>query len=158
MAQTFKVEGLADCEKALIGLREEFDLSRATAKNMIKRALIEAAAPIESDAAARAPVLSGALQRSVTTGTNLSRRQKGQHTKESELEIFVGPGALAQATAQEFGTSQHGAQPFMRPAFDNNWRNALDSLRDAIWNQIEKTRARLARKAEREALKIKAGV
>lgn len=158
MAETFRIEGLADLEAALIGLREEFDLSRSTAKNTIKRALTDAAEPIRSDAEARAPVLSGTLQASVIVSTKLSRRQKSQNKMESPVEVYVGPGPLPQAITQEFGAAQHGPQPFMRPAFDTNKMSVMNSLKDAIAAQIEKTRARLARKAEREAAKIKAGV
>lgn len=158
MAQTFKVEGLSELEAALKGLREEFDLSRTTAKNIVKRALMKAADPIESDAAARAPVLTGVLQRSVSTGTKLSRRQKGLHHKESEVEIFVGAGALAQATAQEFGTSHNAPQPFLRPAWDSNKMAALDSIKETLGTEIEKATKRLAKKAQREALKLKAGL
>lgn len=147
--QTFKIEGLKELGEALQ------ELPKATGTNVLKRALTEAADPIEQDAASRAPELRGHLKRSVTTGTKLSRRQKSQHKKESKVEIFVGPGALPQAVWQEFGTAHHPAQPFLRPAWDANGKGALMSIKDALAEQIEKARQRLARKAERLAAQMK---
>ena len=91
MAQQFRVEGLAELERALK------ELPRATRKNVLKRALMAAAEPIRADAEAKAPRVTGALQLSITAGTSLMRRQKSQHRKESPVEVFVGPGGLPQA-------------------------------------------------------------
>jgi HK97 gp10 family phage protein len=143
--QSVKVEGLAELETALI------ELPKATARNVLKRALIDAAGPIEASAESLAPRLTGALQRSVTISTKLSRRQKALNKKLSDVEIYVGPGALVQAITQEFGTSHNRPQPFLRPAWDNNARAALDSIKDDLSQEIEKARKRLARKAERLA-------
>lgn len=139
-----KVEGLRELSRALTD-----ELPKATRRGVLRRALKQAAKPIEGDAESRAPVRRGHLQTSVETGTKLSRRQKSKHKKESEVEVFVGAGPLAQATAQEFGTAYHGPQPFMRPAWDSNKRGALQSLKGAITTELEKARKRAARKAAR---------
>lgn len=149
-SQTVRVEGLRQLQKSLK------ELPRATGKNALKRALMSAGKPIESSAKARAPRLSGHLQRSVTTGTKLTQRQKKQHKKESAVEVFVGAGGLPQAHLQEFGTAEHGPQPFLRPAWDGNKMTALNLIKTDLAKEIEKARARLARKAERLAAKIKA--
>jgi HK97 gp10 family phage protein len=148
MAETYHVEGLKELEAALNGLRHEFNLSRASTKNTVKRALIEAAKPIELAAEAKAPVDVGHLKRSITSGKPLSRHLRSGYAKGSELEIFVGPSSLPQAITQEFGTSDHPAQPFMRPAWDSNRMRALNSITKSLANQIEKTRARLAKTAQ----------
>lgn len=161
MAKVFKVEGLADCEKALVGLAEEFNLSHATARNTIARALMDAGEPVRSDAEARAPIRDEGgkprLKSSIVISTKLSRRQKSQHKKESTIEVFIGAGPLPQAHLQEFGSSVHGAQPFLRPAWDGNHKAVLNRIVVSLKNQIEKARKRVARKAERLAAKIKAG-
>lgn len=144
---TVKVEGLKELQKAIL------ELPKATGRNVVKRALTKAADPIENEAARLAPVLRGHLQRSVSIGTKLSRRQRSQHRKQSEVEIFVGPGAMPQAITQEFGAAHHSAQPFMRPAWDGNVAKALATIKEILGEEIEKARARLARKAARIAAK-----
>lgn len=148
--QSFHIDGLSELEDALA------ELPKATGKNVLKRALTKAGEPIEEMAERLAPQLSGALKRSFTTGTKLSRRQKSQHEKESDVEVFVGPGSLAQAITQEFGTAHHGAKPFMRPAWDSNKSKAFDTIKEDIKTEIDKAVARLARKAARLAAKMKA--
>jgi HK97 gp10 family phage protein len=149
MAEFLRVEGLSEL---LEGLDE---LSKATATNVLKRALNKAADPIQTAAEAAAPVLTGKLQRSITIGTKLSRRQRSLYQKRSKVEVFVGPGALAQATAQEFGTVTNRPQPFMRPAFLSNWRKSLDLIREELANEIEKARQRAMRKAARVLSQMK---
>lgn len=147
--EKFRVEGLSELEEALK------ELPKATGKNVLRRVLLKAGQPIADAAAARAPRFKGKLQMSIGTGTKLSRRQKKMHVAESTVEVFVGAGALVQAITQEFGTVNHPAQPFMRPAWDGGKNNAFASLRDDLEAEIEKARARLARKAARIAAKIK---
>jgi HK97 gp10 family phage protein len=143
------IEGLAELEESL---RE---LPKATSTNVLKRALTNAADPIEQDAKRLAPVLSGKLQRSVKTGGKLSKRQRAANPKKSQVEIYVGPGALREAVVQEFGTFKMRPQPFLRPAWSSNWRKSLDMIRDELAAEIEKARQRLARKAERLARMMK---
>jgi HK97 gp10 family phage protein len=143
VAMSIKLEGYAE---VAAGLEE---LPQATNTNVLKRALLKAAEPISSDAKRLAPRLSGHLQQSITPGTKLSRRQKSMYKKESKVEIFVGAGALVQAITQEFGTVTNRPQPFMRPAWASNWRTSLDLIKDELANEIEKARARIARKTAR---------
>jgi HK97 gp10 family phage protein len=143
VAMTVEVEGLSDL---LDGLDE---LPQATETNVIKRALLSAADPIAEHAKRLAPRLTGALQMSISPGTKLSRRQKSLYQKESEVEVFVGPAALVQAITQEFGTVSNRPQPFMRPAWDAEKSKALLIFRDELADEIEKARARIARKQAR---------
>lgn len=147
--ETFKIEGLRELEEALT------ELPKATGRNVLKRALVKAGKPIETNAAALAPRgATGKLQMSVTTGTKLSRRQRKLHRKESPVEVFVGPGPHAKSVQQEFGNRNHGPQPYMRPSFDANVRRSLEIVKTELGNEIEKARKRLARKAEREASRM----
>ena len=145
MAQRFKIKGLRALERGLM------EMSRATGKNVLKRALIEAGEPIAAAARRRAPHLSGYLKASIDTGTKLTKRQRRLHRKQSAVEVYVGAGGLPQAHLQEFGSGRHGAQPFLRPAWDGGRMQALNSIKAALARQIEKAAARIARKKARQA-------
>ena len=131
-------------------------MPKATGKNVIKRALIKAGEPIAAAARSRAPRgATGRLQDTIGVTDKLTKRQRSQHRKMSEVEVFAGPASLRQAIPQEFGTVFHAARPFMRPAWDGQKRAAFDSLKKDIEEEIEKSRARIARKTARLAAKNK---
>lgn len=142
--ETVRVEGLADLEEALS------ELKKATAKNVLKRVLTRAGTATAQDAANEARKLSGKLQRSFGVSDKLSRRQKSQNVKESTVEVYAGPGALTQAITEEFGTSSQAPHPTLRPSWDRNRRAALDGIKDDLAEEIEKVRARAARKAAKQ--------
>ena len=149
--QTFKIEGLAELDKALT------ELPKATARNVLARVLKEQGAPIRDTGEQLAPRDKGGLKRSYTMGTKLSKRQKSQNRKESDVELYIGPGPSAKSVQTEFGNAHQAAQPHLRPAFDSNVMKVLAGIKDSLANEIEKARARLARKAERAAAKMAAG-
>jgi HK97 gp10 family phage protein len=144
---TFKVVGLRECEEALA------ELSKATSKNVLKRALMNAAAPIERSAHARVKKLTGRLDRSITVGTRLSKRQRTLAKKESDVEVYVGAGPLPHAHMVEFGTSRDAPAPFLRPAVDASGKRVMEIFRDELKAEIDKASARLARKAARALAK-----
>lgn len=147
--QTFKIEGLKELDEALS------ELPKATERNILKRALTNAGKPIADDAEREARKLSGKLKRSFGVNTKLSRRQKSKLHKESAVEVYAGPGALAQAITEEFGTSSQAAHPTMRPSWDRNKMRSLGMIRDEIKIELDKAIARAERKAARIAAKIK---
>lgn len=149
MRQTFKIEGLRELDKAL------GELPKATSRNALKRALMKAAEPIAKDAEDKAPRDTGGLAESIHVGQRLSRSQKRAQRKESKhfAEVYVGPAPSSKSITQEFGASHHGPQPYMRPAWDGNKSKALETIKDDIGAEIEKARARLAKKAAKLALK-----
>jgi HK97 gp10 family phage protein len=149
--QTFKIEGLAELDEALK------ELPKATARNVLLRTLKEHGTPIRDAGERLAPRLKGGLQQSYTVGTKLSRRQKGLHRKESMVEVFIGPTPHAKSVQTEFGNAHQAAQPHLRPAFDGNVQKVLNGIKESLAEQIEKARARLAKKAARIAAKIASG-
>lgn len=149
--QTFKIEGLAELDEALS------ELPKATARNVLLRTLKEQGEPIRADGERNAPRDEGGLQESYTVGTKLSRRQKSMNRKESDVEVYIGPGPAAKGVQTEFGNAHQAAQPHLRPAFDANVTKVLNGIKDSLAGQIDKARQRLARKAERLAAKIAAG-
>lgn len=137
---TFKIEGLRELKSALE------DLPKAASTTVLKNTLMEAGYPMELEAVAYAPHLTGMLKRSFKIGTRLSRRQKAMNEKESQVEVYIGPGPLVQAITQEFGTKTNSPQPFLRPAFDNGKVAALNKIKTILASEIEKARARLAKR------------
>src|SRR5262245_52339340 len=139
-----RLDGLSELLEAL-----QSELPKATSTNVIKRTLTNAADPFESTAYRLAPHMTGKLQRSIMVGTKLSTTQRNKFPKISKVEIYVGPGTLVQAITQEFGTVRQRPQPFLRPAWSENVKAVLDSIRGELADQIEKARQRAARKAAR---------
>ena len=70
--------------------------------------------------------------------------------------MFVGPSYDLGAGGRhghllEFGTAHSAAQPFMRPAWDQDHKALLERLKVEIWTEIKKSMARAERKAARLA-------
>ncbi len=173
MANTvLKIEGLKELEDAL---RE---LPKATAKNTIRRALAAASIPIADQAqslivvrrvkpaivatkvkfssgAAGKRAFAEALARGATRGeAGEAARQANRETSDDATTtsgvLSIGPTKRA-FYGFEFGTVRQAPQPFMRPSWDSNKLNALEIIKTELKDQIEKARARLARKAARAA-------
>ncbi len=145
---TIKVEGLSELKDALD------ELPKATSTNVLRRALLKAGKPIEEMAKSLAPRRTGRLAEisiSLTPASpsKMTRRGKAAYTKESKVEVLVEAGPEPQAITQEFGTANHPAQPFMRPAWSSNKMRALGILKDELWTEIDKAAKRLAKKAAR---------
>lgn len=142
---TIKIEGLRELDQAL------GQLPKATAKAALRRVLTEAAEPLARTARQLAPRDEFHLYESIDVSTRLSRRQRGLHKQETSpafQEMFVGTNNPA-GVQQEFGNRRHGAQPFMRPAWDSKKRDTLDHIANSLWGEIEKTAARVAKRAAR---------
>jgi len=141
---TVTVEGLAEVQTALRSL-----LPDRTARNVMKRVLLKHAQPVAARASSQAPKKSGRLKVSIVAGDKLSRRQRSLTRKvnSDDVEVFIGAGVLPQAHLQEFGSSRHKAQPFMRPAWDSSRSTILDGIGADMWKEIEKAAARIARKS-----------
>lgn len=142
-----RIEGLKEISDALQ------ELPKATGKNVVRRILKDRAEPFAETARSLVPVDQGHLRESITVSTRLTRRQRSQHRKAgpNDVEVFIGPNADPAAHLQEFGSSRHPAQPFMRPAWDQNKDAALDGIAQDLWAEIEKAVARRARKLAKAA-------
>jgi hypothetical protein len=151
--ELIRLEGLKELDKALVGLAEEFHPRNA--RSVLRSSLKEGGKIIADAGEALAPRLSGELADSYTVGSKLSRRQKRAHKKESQIETFVGPTPHAKSVQTEFGNAHQAPHPHLRPAWDANWKRVLDTITSQIAERLEKTRARLVRKAERAAAKLK---
>jgi HK97 gp10 family phage protein len=154
VAKRFKFEGLKELDRALA------ELPKATGKNAARRALKKAADPIDEEASAAAPFLSGRLERSVIAGTRLTRSQRSggarltasgfRSSAKNYVELHVGT-ALSRGIFMEFGTYKDDPEPFMRPAWEANKHEALDIIKAELRVEIDKAAARLARKVAKGA-------
>jgi HK97 gp10 family phage protein len=142
---TIKVDGLKECASAL----DEF--SNATARNVIKRALMDSGEPVESAAASLAPIITGELRRDVTISTQLKKSQRKQNPKQSTVEVYVGVAGKRGPFAHlvEYGTAHSAPEPFMRPAIDANTGNVIEIFRSELKVEIQKAVVRAQRKAAR---------
>lgn len=155
---TMKLVGAPDL---MANLKE---LPLRTQKNVVDRALLKAAEPMHRDAqqrAKRASKGSGKNARKLIVSKNLSRRQKkGARVPKTTRVVYVGVRPSPVAHLIEFGTGprytkkgayrgQMKASPYMRPAFNANWKPALDTLGQILGKEIEAAAARLARKRNR---------
>ena len=164
------VQGFADVEKALD------NLSKSAGKGVLRRSLKKAAQPTADLAASLAPRKTGNLAKSIIVGTKLDGRQAKIHKKmfkddKSAVTIFVGPSYLLGANGRhghlvEFGTAPHinggqfagsqhpgtAAQPFMRPAWEQDKMAMLERLKSELWSELEKSIKRADAKAARAAM------
>jgi HK97 gp10 family phage protein len=71
------------------------------------------------------------------------------------VALFMGPIAAPdrntaiKAIAQEYGTSRHPPQPYMRPAFDAQAQPTVDRLHKELWFEVSLAVQRAERKAAR---------
>jgi HK97 gp10 family phage protein len=144
-----KFEGGRELEAAL----SEF--SKATAKNITRRALKTAADPIADAWQGRVKVLTGDLQRSIAVGTKLNRRQTGLNRAmgKAEVEIHVGTNDSA-GLQEEFGNAHQAAHPAGRPAWDaEGGEAALGRIGKELSDEIEKAASRARRRALRASIR-----
>lgn len=137
-----KISGLKELDRALGALPE------ALAKQTLRRTLKEAAEPMARTARQLAPRDEYHLYDSIDVSTRLSKRQSALHKKEGGRafqEMFVGTNNPA-GVQQEFGNERHGAQAFMRPAWDAQKEPTLDRIANSLWAEIEKSARRHAKK------------
>jgi HK97 gp10 family phage protein len=147
-----KLEGFKELDRAL------GQLPKATAKNVLKRTLNKAADPIDQDASAAAPVLTGGLQRSVITGTRLTRSQRTggasltaggfRSASKNYVEVHVGT-SLSRGLFTEFGTFKDPPQAWFRGAWEQTKGQALDIIKSELGTEIERAAKRYAKKLGR---------
>lgn len=146
MAQVFKLDGDKDLERAL------GELPKAIARNALQRVLKKRAEPVREAWQSGAPIRTGHLEHSIIVGpsSKLTSRQKKDAKKEGKFfaEIHVGTSDPA-GQQQEFGNVNHPAQPSGRPAWDTTKDGTLVGIGKDLGDEIEKSRARLVKKAAR---------
>ena len=164
-------QSLADGLRAL----GEFGSERISRAAM-KRAMVKALEPVRDAAIAKAPKGGdGDLAKSIVISSRLTRRQKRNYPTMSSAgwdkvkllqTVFVGPGAGgSHGVLVEFGTQERehangksvgraAAQPFMRPAWEQNKTQVLTTFQGFAWREIAKSTERIRRKQARARDKV----
>ena len=123
-----EVVGLQDLLKKLEDLP-----SLVSAKNAIARSLRKGAEPIRVEAGRMAPRSDEAPHLADTMVIQVS-----EQTADGAV-AKIGPSKKGfYGTFQEFGTINHSAQPFLRPAFDARQSEALKIVGEVLAAEIEK--------------------
>lgn len=136
--------------------------TKASARNILKRAAKEALEPMAEEMRQGAPEATangGRLKDAIAVSDKLGPRQKGMNRRNAAATFVemhagvadVGGAHLPSGVQQEFGNENHGPQPFMRPAWEREKMNTLDRLRAAIAAEIAKATARAQRRAANAA-------
>lgn len=112
MASGARVTGTDELNSTLKALA-----AKATGQNLAA-ALRAGGLVIETPAKAKAPVLTGNLRRSIHTEVS---------TGGEKVEARVGTN-VEYGPHVEFGTSSQRAQPYLRPAYDENKGQAMDEI------------------------------
>lgn len=150
MVGKVRVSGLKELDKALS------ELPKATAKSVLRRIAIRSLAPVIATAKTLVPVDDGDLRDSLKVTTKLSKRQQRIQRKavaegKAFVEMFAGAAALPHAHLVEFGTEKMAAQPFLRPAWDQNKAGVLEFIATELGDEITKAAGRVAKRKARLA-------
>lgn len=157
-AVTVKFEGGRELDAAFQSLIDDFDASKATVRNVMRRGLVEAGEITAEAARSMAPddpnTPAPDLHTSIAAGTRLTARQKKLAKKDpskSFAEAYVGATneVNAYASLVEFGTADTSPRPFLRPAWAATKDAVLVKIKDAVTAQLAKAVERAQRKALR---------
>lgn len=126
-----KFEGGAELAKTLEGL------SARVSKRMLRESLEEAGEPMRKRMSQMAPREPGApdLADNIVISTARVKQPKGSEAQAAA--VAVGPERrFFYGFFQEFGTVHHGAQPFVRPAFDGGVSKVISDMARALWTAL----------------------
>ncbi|MGK7663375.1 MULTISPECIES: hypothetical protein [unclassified Marinovum] len=153
MSVTMKITGLREIEKALA------QIPAGTAKGVARRALKKELQPVAELANVFWP---GSADDVFRVTSSLSRNQPQPTKGRSIVNMFVGApggrGGTPEAHLIEFGTGPRAHKsgkyvgavsptPMLQPAWDARKGQMLESLGQRLWDEIEKTMARRAKRA-----------
>lgn len=157
MSVTVKFEGGQALEAALRALGNNRQVALAT-----RLALQEAAKPIRDTAIALAPEHDGFLKQAIKIGAGkgddkdvlwvvvgIDQRldpptYKGRLTGTG---VYRDPGVAGHSVIVEFGRPDVPPEPYMTPAWDQHSSLTPERVGKALWPQIERAAARLAKRA-----------
>lgn len=131
MARKSQILGASALDKVLGQLPGEIG------EAVLQRALRKGAALIVRAARKRVPVRSGELKRAIAVN-------KGRRKKAERLLIGFRKPHSRRAHLTEFGTSTQPAQPFIRPAVEEQGQAAIDAIGEALGKEIDKAASKLA--------------
>jgi HK97 gp10 family phage protein len=126
MKLSLKVEGGAQLSKRLQ------ELPQAVSNRMLRAALMEAGEPIRRAASAKAPRRPGAPD----IAENI-RIRPARVERPNDVAVVIGPTTgFYYGFFLEYGTTRMQAQPFLRPAFEENVTQVINTMTAAIWRAL----------------------
>ena len=162
---TVKTSGLKELEASFA------ELTKATGRNVLKKALIKGAEILQEEAMIHAPVKTGGLRANIIispkskytnmkgiiaghikqgmTRSNAVAAAKAKYGDEKSFAMMfmgVATRATQKGIPQEFGTYKMPAHPFMRPAWDNKQDAAFAAIVVGIKEPLFKAVARARKK------------
>lgn len=140
---TLKIDGLSDLGKRLQTLSADMQGKVARA------ATAAGAVVIKNSAIQKAPEDTGNLKKNIIakrlpksetslTSEHIVTVRKGKKTAKQKA---AGIRDAYYASFVEFGTAKMAAQPFLRPAFDQNKERAVDAMKNRLEARIKKAGA-----------------
>lgn len=170
---TFGWEGFEEFDELLDQITMEFGVKDT--RRILTRSVRQAMQPVLWDAKINSPVDTGALQASLQVEARKPTRkdQRSKYVDRQDTVIATvttasgkklakrkfhnvrtgkmqkGITSDGRAMAAEFGTAKEAARPFLRPALESNQQTVVNSLGDFLKDELEKYKARKARKAAR---------
>lgn len=149
--RAFTTRGFRELDKALTN-----DMTKTMARNVLRRAGTKALKPVEELAKRLAPKDEGDLAERITTKVVRAKRvSRTRFAASKGVEVATGPTGRPEgggnAGWQEFGTVDRPAQPYMRPAADQQGGiHTVDRLGIELARDVDKTAKRIARKLARK--------
>jgi len=166
MAETIRIDGLAQLEKNLRDLAPAIQGKKGFPKNVLRNAARAMAKVVKDDAVARAPMSSegsetkdgeiippGRLKRSITMKLLSARyRDRATLAGDSRELYYIGyktgrgrddPKGAYYGTMVELGTDKMSAQPFLRPAAIANKTKAPAVFKQKLGGDLERIAKKL---------------
>ncbi len=152
MKRSAGLEGIADIERMLGELPA--NIAKGAARRSLRRGG-EVFAERARELAPDDPTTPNAndpqdLKTSIKVASRQATGRSRRRTREGgdEALAWVGPTkeGFPQAIMQEFGTAEHEAQPYMRPAWEEKQDEALSVITKDLGPEILKTAQRLAKR------------
>jgi len=126
-------------------LQKKFKTLDSTLQGRIlENSVVAGALLIQNAVIVKTPVVSGTLKRSIHIGghTDMSPGFQGHDLgikEQSDNKVVLSIGTdVEYAPYVEFGTKRQAAQPYLRPAFDNQKQSAVNEISVALKEQIDK--------------------
>jgi HK97 gp10 family phage protein len=130
---TVQVKGLAEIERRLR------DLGPRIVRKVLLHACRRGAQKFAAAARAKAPVDTGELKRNITVKTKLDKAKGSAYGIVGVRYKKLGAQDPAvYAMFDEFGRADQAAQPFLRPAFDENKQQALEEFASDLKQEVAK--------------------
>lgn len=134
MARTgMRLEGDADMDKRLSRVEGLAD------RDFLEQLAVSALAPVADAARGIVRQRSGRLHDSLAAGTRLSHSQAADEIRDPDVvAAYVGPGSMAQAITEEFGTVDEVGNPYLRPAWDENVGGVQAAVRNGLGDRLRR--------------------